>query len=76
MKKVLFGEFEFGEMNKGKDTYKIAIIHGIYEQCYWADDSHLLDQYKDEQGHDGYLIPDEFKGEIVYSKTFMERLAS
>ena len=76
MKKVLFGEFEFGEMHKGKDIFQFAIIHGIYEQCHFADDSPLIDEYMVEQGHDGYLIPDEFKGEIVYSKTFMQRLGS
>ena len=76
MKQVLFGEIEFTEIRKGKDTYPLAIIHGIYEQCHWADDSHLLDQYRDEQGHDGYLIPSEFKGEIVYSKHFMQRLGA
>ena len=74
MKKVLFGEFEFGEMRKGKDTYPIAIIHSIYEQCSFADDSPHIDEYTSDQGHDGYLIPSEFKGEIVYSKTFMQRL--
>lgn len=74
MKKVLFGEFEFAEMRKGKDVYPIAIIHSIYEECHWSDNSHMLDQYREEQGHDGYLIPEDFKGEIVYSKHFMTRL--
>lgn len=76
MKKVLFGEFDFAELRKGKDTYKIAIIHSIYEQCSFADDSPYIGGYATDQGHDSYLIPSEFEGEIVYSKTFMARLGA
>ena len=71
---VLFGNMEHGEFAKDKDTFPIVIIHSIEERGIMnpAD----ADEYMVSQGYDSYVIPSEFKGEILYSSRFFNSLCN
>ena len=63
---VWFGEIEFGDFTKGKDTFPCAIVHEIQEHKFM--DEEEADNYMAEHGFSGYLFPHVFQGEIYYSK--------
>lgn len=68
---VWFGEMEFGSVGFGAgNVSRIAIVHSINEKKY-------LDPQEVEAHANGsdYLIPAEFEGDIVYSRTFLRGLA-
>jgi hypothetical protein len=35
-----------------------------------------VDEYMHSEGHDSYLVPDEFTGEIVFSQSFFKGLTN
>ena len=67
---VWFGEMEFGNLDVGDGSDNpIAIIHNIFEKR-WMNPSEVEDYAK---GCD-WLVPSEFAGDIVFSRTFMKTL--
>ena len=72
-KLVLFGSFEFGELRKGKDEYPMLIIHKIAEKVYIEEDE--IEDFMEINHHDSWFIPELWKDEVVYSKTFMKELS-
>lgn len=71
---VWFGEMEFGKFvignNPVTDESEIALVHSIFEKKRMDPDR--VDDYAN--GAD-YLIPSEFSGDIVFSRTFFRGLA-
>jgi len=63
---VLFGDIEFGDFCKGRDTFPCAVIHEI--KCQLLMDETEADDFMVKHGYSGYLIPAEFKGEIYFSE--------
>lgn len=69
---VWFGEMEFGTFTVGagpSEKGNIALIHNIAEKRY-------MDPDKVEEAAKGcdWLVPSEFEGDIVFSKTFLKGL--
>ena len=62
---ILFGNMTHGTFNVGGDDAPMVIIHSVHERITMNPDE--VDDYMTSQGHDSYLIPSEFTGEIVYS---------
>lgn len=63
---VWFGDIEFGEFLKGKDSFACALVHELHNivtmpECE-ADDFMAANHYS------AYLIPELFDGEIYYSR--------
>ena len=50
----------------------MVIVHSIEERAYM--DPNDADEYMTAQGYDGYLIPNQFNGSIVYSCHFFMQL--
>jgi hypothetical protein len=73
-KLVLFGNFEFGDFAKGNDRYPCTIIHSIDEKVYIEEDE--IEDFMAINNHDGWLVPSECKGELLYSKQFMKELSA
>lgn len=67
---ILFGQMTHGTFEIGRDTNPIVIVHSIEERVTMNPDE--VDEYMTTQGHESYLIPAEFTGEIVYSRTFLK----
>lgn len=69
---VWFGEMEFCKAVFGADTdpSQIAIVHNIIEKRF-------MNPSEVEEHANGadWLIPSEFDGDIVFSRTFMRGLA-
>jgi hypothetical protein len=61
-----------GSFTIGNDSKPMVIVHSIEEKAIINPDD--VDEYCISQGHDSYLIPDEFEGEIVFSQLFFEGL--
>jgi hypothetical protein len=72
---VWFGEMEFGKFvignNPVTDEGEIVLIHNIFEKKRM--DPERVEDYAN--GAD-YLIPSEFRGDIVFSRTFLRGLAA
>lgn len=70
---VWFGEMEFGTFSVGSNPHihvnQIALVHNIAEKRY-------MDPDKVEEAAEGcdWLVPSEFEGDIVFSKTFLKGL--
>jgi len=62
---VWFGDFEFGEFMKGNDAYPIAIIHCLDDIVKLAPED--IEDVAWARGLE-YLVPSEYRGEIVYSR--------
>ena len=72
---VWFGEMEFGKFvigdNPVTDQSEMVLVHNILEKKYMDSDQ--------AEGHAAgvdYLIPSEFLGDIVFSRTFLRNLAN
>ena len=70
MRTILFGDFEFGEFVKGRDSFPCAIIHEIQDVQVMAEDE--ADDFMADNHFSGYLIPAIFEGEIYYSRKGIE----
>jgi hypothetical protein len=72
-------EIWFGDMTHGQfsvaddDLERMVVIHSIEEKAIMNPDD--ADEYMLAQGHDSYLIPDEFDGAVVFSTRFIKGLA-
>ena len=69
---IWFGNMTHGSFTIGNDSKPMVIIHSIEEKSII--DPNDVDNYLESQGHDSYLILDEFEGEIVFSQLFFESL--
>jgi hypothetical protein len=69
---IWFGKMTHGEFSIGNDSSSIVMINSIDEKAIM--DPVDVDEYMVSQGHDSYLIPSQFKGEIVYSVDFFKTL--
>ena len=71
---VWFGEMEFGKFvignNPVTDESEIALVHNIFEKKRMD-----RDRVEDYANGADYLIPSEFPGDIVFSRTFLKGLA-
>jgi hypothetical protein len=69
---ILFGHMTHGTFTVGEDEAPMVMVHSIQERAIMnpAD----VDEYMHSEGHDSYLIPDEFTGEVVFSQTFFKGL--
>jgi hypothetical protein len=69
---ILFGKMTHGTFEIGRDTNPIVIVHSIEKRVTMNPDE--VDEYMFEHGFDSYLIPEEFTGDIVYSRDFLRGL--
>jgi len=69
---VWFGHMTHGTFTIGLDENPIVIVNSIEEKAIMNPDD--VDEYCISQGHDSYLIPDEFEGEVVFSQSFFKGL--
>ena len=70
---VWFGEMEFGKFTVGEiltDEGEIVLVHNIFEKKRMD-----RDRVEDYANGADYLIPSEFSGDIVFSRTFLKGLA-
>lgn len=63
---IWFGNIEFGDFQKGHDSYPCALVHRINEKAMLTEKE--ADDYMVQHHHDAYLIPSLYKGEIYYAK--------
>jgi hypothetical protein len=70
---VYFGNMTHGTFSINGDEIPTVIIHSIDEKSIIDPDS--VDEIMHLQGFDSYLIPDEFTGEIVFSRAFFKGLS-
>jgi hypothetical protein len=69
---IWFGHMTHGSFTIGNDTNPMVIINSIEEKSIM--DPNDVDNCLESQGHDSYLIPDEFEGEVVFSPLFFKGL--
>jgi hypothetical protein len=69
---ILFGQMTHGTFEIGRDTAPMVIVNRIDERAIM--DPADVDEYMLSEGHDSYLIPSEFEGDIVYSIDFFRGL--
>ena len=69
---VWYGHMTHGTFTVGGDDTPMVIVHSIDERAIM--DPADVDEYMASQGHDSYLIPDEFTGEVVFSQSFFKEL--
>ena len=69
---ILFGQMTHGTFDVCSDAAPMVIIHRIDERAIM--DPIDVEEYLTAQGYDSYLIPAEFKGQIVYSTNFFKDL--
>jgi hypothetical protein len=69
---IWFGEMTHGEFSISGDSEPMVIVHDIREKAIM--DPVDVDIYMESEGHDSYLIPEEFKGSIVFSQYFLKGL--
>ena len=62
---VWLGNFEFGEFKKGNDLYPVTIIHRLDDILRLAPED--IEDVAWERGLE-YLVPEEYRGEIVYAR--------
>ena len=66
-----FGDFVFTD-SLGRPEEQIAIVYHIYEKRRMnADD---VDDYCVENAYQSWLIPSEYRGQIVYSEDYIKEL--
>jgi hypothetical protein len=71
---IWFGDMTHGQFSVGDDDLEqMVVIHSIEEKAIMNPDD--ADEYMLDQGHDSYLIPDEFDGAVVFSTRFIKGLA-
>ena len=69
---ILFGQMTHGQFLIGDDAAPMVIVNRIDERAIM--DPVDVEEYLTAQGYDSYLIPAEFKGQIVYSTDFFRGL--
>lgn len=69
---VIFGRMTHGQFLIGNDAEPMVIISTIEERKTMNPAE--ADDYMTSQGYDSYLIPEKFKGQIVYSVEFLNEL--
>jgi hypothetical protein len=69
---VWFGEMEMGSLSVGHGFGgKICVIHAIHEKRHMVKSD--IEAYIAANNHTGdYIIPDEFNGDIVYSRHYLK----
>lgn len=72
LKLVWFGDMEFGQFIVGEESYSFVVVHDIFEKIN-LQETHIED-YAEQCGYSDYLIPKDFEGEVVFSKTFLRRM--
>jgi hypothetical protein len=70
---IWFGNMTHGQFLIGSDSQPIVIVNSIEEKAimYPVD----VEEFMEAEGHDSYLIPSEFKGDIVFSQDFFKGLS-
>jgi hypothetical protein len=69
---VWFGHMTHGTFRIGEDENSIVIVNSIDEKAIMNPDD--VEEFMESQGHDSYLVLDEFQGDIVFSQTFLKGL--
>jgi hypothetical protein len=69
---IWFGDMTHGEFSISGDSEPMVIVHDIREKAIM--DPVDVDIYMESEGHDSYLIPEEFTGQIVFSQYFLKGL--
>jgi hypothetical protein len=70
---IWFGNMTHGVFEIGQDNNPMVIINSIEEKAIINPVD--VDEYMLSEGHDSYLIPSEFKGDIVFSQDFFKGLS-
>jgi len=70
---IWFGNMTHGDFEIGRHNNPMVIINSIEEKAII--DPVDVDEYMLSEGHDSYLIPSEFKGDIVFSQDFFKGLS-
>lgn len=70
---IWFGNMTHGTFRIGRDFNSMVIINSVNEKAIM--DPTDVDEYMVSEGHDSYLIPSEFDGEIVFSQQFFKELS-
>ena len=68
-----FGKMEHGTFRIGEDENPLVIIYRIDERITIDEDD--IESYMESRGHDSYVTPSEFTGEIVFAPSFLRGLA-
>lgn len=71
-KLVWFGDMEFGQFIAGEESYFFVVVHDIFEKIHLQEEH--IEEYAEQCGYSDYLIPKDFEGEVVFSKTFLRRM--
>lgn len=69
-----FGHMTHGKFTIGNDENPMVIVHSIDEKAIMNPDD--VEEYCISQGHDSWLVLDEFEGEIVFSQAFLKGLTA
>ena len=70
---IWFGNMTHGQFLIGSDNQPMVIVNSIDEKAIINPVD--VDEYMLSEGYDSYLIPSEFKGDIVFSQDFFKGLS-
>ena len=70
---IWFGNMTHGQFLIGSDSQQMVIVNSIKEKAIINPVD--VDEYMLSEGHDSYLIPSEFDGDIVFSQDFFKGLS-
>ena len=72
-KQIWFGDIEFGQfVTTGEEKSYFVVVHDIFEKINLREEN--IEEYAEQCGYSDYLIPKDFEGEVVFSKTFLRRM--
>jgi hypothetical protein len=71
-KLVWFGDIEYGQFVVGDESSDFVVVHDIFEKISLKPEN--IGEYAEQCGYLDYLIPKDFDGEVVFSKTFLRRM--
>jgi hypothetical protein len=71
-KLIWFGDIEHGQFVVGDESFSFAVVHDIFEKVTLQENQ--IEEYAKQFGYSDYLIPKDFEGEVVFSKTFLRRM--
>lgn len=71
-KLVWFGDIEYGQFVVGEESSDFVVVHDIFEKITLRAED--IGEYAEQFGYLDYLIPKDFDGEVVFSKTFLRRM--
>jgi len=69
---IWFGNMTHGAFEIGRDNNPMVIVNSIEEKAIMSPVD--VEEYMLSEGHDSYLIPSEFDGDIVFSQDFFKGL--